>query len=234
MGPAIIQRENSHLGWRCVARLILRQQALVMRPTQRPPPLRPDPAPPGADRRGGRRRPRQPGGPAQGAPLPPATRQSAAELDRRIDLLAGVLAEGKGNPLTGQEGFHAKADCGKCHSMFNRGGQIGPDLTVFHRTSPRLLLLSIVNPSAEIREGFESLTVTTADGSVLSGFKIEQNDQVLVLRGIDGQNQTIAAENLDEIIPNRKSLMPEGLLDGLTDEELRDLFAFLASTTPPK
>lgn len=171
---------------------------------------------------------------AQVAALFPATTQSAAELDRRIDLLAGVLAEGRGNPLTGQEVFHTKADCGKCHTMFNRGGQIGPDLTVFHRTSPRLLLLSIVNPSAEIREGFESLTVTTADGSVLSGFKIEHNDQVLVLRGIDGQNQTIAAENVDEIIPNRKSLMPEGLLDGLTDEELRDLFAFLASTTPPK
>jgi len=171
---------------------------------------------------------------AQVATLFPATAPSAAELDRRIDLLAGVLAEGRGNPLAGQEVFHAKADCGKCHTMFNRGGQIGPDLTVFHRTSPRLLLLSIVNPSAEIREGFESLTVTTADGSVLSGFKVEHNDQVFILRGIDGQNQTIAAEDVDEIIPNTKSLMPEGLLDGLTDEELRDLFAFLASTTPPK
>ena len=81
--------------------------------------------------------------------------------------LAGVLAEGRGDPLAGQEVFHSQAQCGKCHTMFNRGGQIGPDLTAFHRTSPRLLLLAIENPSAEIREGFECLTVTTADGSVL-------------------------------------------------------------------
>jgi putative heme-binding domain-containing protein len=96
------------------------------------------------------------------------------------------------------------------------------------------MLLSVANPSAEVREGYESYNVLTLDGQVFSGFKINENDKTLVIRGIDGQNKTISIENIDEILPSRLSLMPSGLLDKLTDQELRDLFAFLSSTTPPR
>ncbi len=53
------------------------------------------------------------------------------------------------------------------------------------------------------------------------------------LRGTDGQDQVIAAAEIDEVVPNQQSLMPEALLDSLSDEEIRDLFAYLTSTTPP-
>ena len=95
--------------------------------------------------------------------------------------------------------------------------------------SLRRMLLAMVHPSAEIREGFGSFTVLTSDGRILSGLKMEQNDNLLVLRGTDGQDQVLAGDEIDDLTPNRQSLMPEGLLDTLQDEEIRDLFAYIQS-----
>jgi len=89
-----------------------------------------------------------------------------------------------------------------------------------------------VNPSAEIREGFENYSVETKDGRSLSGFLVEQDNRAIVLRGLDNQNVTLARAGLDELKPAGLSLMPEGLLDAFSDEQARDLFAYLRSTQP--
>jgi putative heme-binding domain-containing protein len=94
------------------------------------------------------------------------------------------------------------------------------------------MLLSIVNPSAEIREGFENYSVETKDGRSLSGFLAEQDPQRIVLRGLDGQNTTMSRPDLLEVKAAGLSLMPEGLLDGFSDQQARDLFAYLRSTQP--
>lgn len=96
------------------------------------------------------------------------------------------------------------------------------------------MLLAIVRPSAEIREGYGNYAAITDDGQIITGLKVESNDNLLVLRGPDGQNHAIAMEEVDELSKSKKSLMPAGLLDGFSDEEIRDLFAYLISTTPPK
>ena len=116
--------------------------------------------------------------------------------------------------------------------MFGEGGQIGPDLSQYQRDDVLRMLLHIVNPSAEIREGFETYSVLTEDGRVVSGFLADQDKQVIVVRGSDGQNITVAREDIDEMLKQGKSLMPEGLLDKMTDQQVRDLFAFLRSTQP--
>ncbi|MDF1746889.1 MAG: hypothetical protein P1V19_24575, partial [Gimesia sp.] len=74
--------------------------------------------------------------------------------------------------------------------------------------------------------------VITDDGLVVSGFLFDQDKQIVVIRGADGQNVTIKRENIDEMIKQPKSLMPEGLLDKLSDQDLRDLFGFLRSSQP--
>ena len=94
------------------------------------------------------------------------------------------------------------------------------------------MLLAIVNPSAEIREGFENFSVETKDGRSLSGFVAEQDNQIIVLRGLDNQNVTLARGELAELKAAGMSLMPEGLLDGFNDQQTRDLFAYLRSTQP--
>lgn len=95
------------------------------------------------------------------------------------------------------------------------------------------MLLRIINPNAEIREGFESLTILTDDGLVITGFKIEEDANSLVLRTVDGQSQTIDKTSIEEQHRNKDSLMPTGLMDGLSDTQIRDLFAFLTRAESP-
>jgi putative membrane-bound dehydrogenase-like protein len=157
-----------------------------------------------------------------------------AQFETRISGYAKIIRSGSGNPKKGQALYFGKGTCGACHTLFSKGGKIGPDLTPYDRSNIEQILLSIVNPSAEIREGFENVTVTTTDGRILSGFKVAEDDRAFVLRGMDGQNIIIPAKQVKSRTSAGRSLMPEGLLKLLGEQELRDLFAYLKSTTPPK
>ena len=94
------------------------------------------------------------------------------------------------------------------------------------------LLLSVVTPNAESREGYESFLITTRAGRVVTGFLVEQDPQMVVLRGLDGQNIPLARADVQEMKAAGVSLMPEGLLDALTEQQVRDLFAYLRITQP--
>jgi putative membrane-bound dehydrogenase-like protein len=155
---------------------------------------------------------------------------TTAAMQKQVERLEGVLRAGTGSPYPGKKLF--LNTCAKCHQLFGQGGQIGPDLTTFKRDDLSNLLLNVVNPSAEVREGFETLMATTKDGRVITGFLVDKDNQVVILRGADGQNVTLRQDQLEELAPQRKSLMPEGLLDNLTEQQVRDLFAYLRSTQP--
>jgi putative heme-binding domain-containing protein len=163
----------------------------------------------------------------------PGTPSTAAELEEKIGRMARVIRSGGGQPMAGKQLFYGRVGCANCHTVFNKGGHIGPDLTSYDRANLDSMLLAVVNPSAEIREGFENYLIVTKDGRTLDGFKVDEDGKVFVLRGIDGQNNVIPMDQIRTRKVSPKSLMPEGLLDGLSDQELKDLFAFLKSTTPP-
>jgi putative membrane-bound dehydrogenase-like protein len=156
---------------------------------------------------------------------------TTAEMQAQIARLSKVLKpSAAADPYSGKRLF--ANSCAKCHVLFGEGGRIGPDLTTFKRDDLLNMLINVVNPSAEIREGFEQVMVVTRDGRAVSGFRYDQDPQVLVLRGVDGQNITIARRDIEETIPQPKSLMPEGLLNAMQDQEVRDLFAYLRSSQP--
>ena len=162
---------------------------------------------------------------------------TTAEMEKQITRLARVLRSGTGNPYNGRILF--SNNCAACHTLFGLGGQVGPNLTPYQRGDLENLLLQIVNPSAQIREGYESFTIETRDGRSLNGFLADQDNQIVVLRGLDGQNAVIERKDIVEMKASGLSLMPEGLLDLLTEKEVRDLFAYLRSSqplvgTPPK
>jgi putative membrane-bound dehydrogenase-like protein len=152
------------------------------------------------------------------------------EMRQQIDRYAAIIRNGPGDPYQGKKLFTAQ--CAKCHTLFALGGRIGPDLTPYRRDDLDTLLLHVVNPSAEIREGFETLLVLTEDGRTATGFLVDRDSQVVVLRGADGQNVTIPQSRIEETLPQRRSLMPENLLKEYTDQQLRDLFAYLRSSQP--
>ena len=117
--------------------------------------------------------------------------------------------------------------------MFGKGGKVGPDLTSYQRSDLDTMLLSIAAPSAEIREGYENTVVTAKDGAIHTGFLADQDQNVLVLRDVAGNTTAIQKTDIanTQVLPI--SIMPEGLLTGLDEQQLRDLFAYLRSTTPP-
>ena len=160
----------------------------------------------------------------------PAPAPVPADVVKRIDEIQAALRKGAGNPYAGEATFTAR--CANCHRLFFKGGNVGPDLTTYQRDNLGTMLLSIVNPSAEIREGFQYYLVATKDDRVLSGFFVDRDNQVTVLRGLDGENITLRASEIRAVKPAGQSLMPAGLLDGLSDEQLRDFFAYLRITQP--
>ncbi len=155
---------------------------------------------------------------------------TTAEMDKKINALSKLILNGTGDPYQGRGIF--QNICANCHKLFSQGAEVGPDLTVHNRSDLESMLLAIVNPSAEIREGFENYSVETKNGRSLSGFLIEQDNQSIVLRGLDNQNNHLTRSDLSELRPAGISLMPEGLLDGLQEDQIRDLFAYIRSTQP--
>lgn len=155
---------------------------------------------------------------------------TSAEMNAQIKRFAKVVRAGSGDPYNGRTQFGNA--CAQCHTLFAQGGQIGPDLTVFKRDDLENMLLSIVNPSAEIREGYENYFVETKDDRSFAGFLAEKDNRVIVLRGLDGQDIVLERTELAEMKAAGMSLMPEGLLGGMDDQDVRDLFAYLRSTQP--
>jgi putative heme-binding domain-containing protein len=157
--------------------------------------------------------------------------QSTEEMQGQLEKYTKLLSDGMpGDPYPGKQLYMQM--CGKCHRLHDQGGQIGPDLTSFKRDDVPRMLLNVINPSAEIREGFETLVATTVDGRVVTGFLVEQDPQVVVIRTAEGQTVSLDRSEVDELVPQKKSLMPEGQLKTLTDEQVRDLFAYLRSGQP--
>ena len=161
---------------------------------------------------------------------PSELRPTTAEMEKEIGRLGAVINLTTGSPYAGKKLF--LENCGVCHKLFGKGAEVGPDLTVFKRDDLGSLLLNIVNPNAEIREGYESFLVETKDGRSLTGFIADKDGQVVILRTPTGQSLPLQRTEILSMDPAGSSLMPEGLLSGLGDQQVRDLFAYLRSTQP--
>ncbi len=151
-------------------------------------------------------------------------------MQKEIDRLALVVGAGKADPYVGKKLFTAR--CASCHTLHARGGSVGPDLTPFKRDDVTHLLLHIVNPNAEIREGYESSVIVTETGRTLTGIIVEKDARVVILRSADGQRTVLPKDDIAEMSVSGISLMPEGLLNGLSEQEVRDLFGYLRSGQP--
>jgi putative heme-binding domain-containing protein len=155
---------------------------------------------------------------------------SPEALREQIEKLSGVISLAKGNPYQGKQLYNQS--CGKCHTLFGQGGQIGPDLTTYKRDDLRGMLLNVLHPSAEIREGFANFIARTTDGRTLTGLIADQDTSVVVIRGADGQNISLPRDEIEDLRASPISLMPDGQLKELADQQIRDLFAYLRSTQP--
>jgi putative heme-binding domain-containing protein len=118
--------------------------------------------------------------------------------------------------------------CLKCHAIAGAGGQVGPDMSSIGASAPvDYLVESLLNPNAKIKEGFHSLNVTDLNGKTVTGVKVRESKTELVLRDHEDREVVIPAADIDDR-KDGKSLMPDGMTDPLTRQELLDLTRFLS------
>lgn len=190
-----------------------------------------------------------------GANLSAADRASLEELARReprtADLVARVLGrpfaadrppltdvaawlkrlEGPADAAAGRRIFaHPKlALCSRCHRVDGRGQDIGPDLSSIGRRERRPILESILQPSREVAPQYQVWQIETADGKSRTGMLVRTYLDDYTYVDPQGVSFLVNTRAIVESRPLPTSLMPERLVDLLTDQELRDLLAYLES-----
>ncbi|MFT5323344.1 MAG: putative heme-binding domain-containing protein [Planctomycetaceae bacterium] len=125
------------------------------------------------------------------------------------------------------------AACFACHRFDNQGGAVGPDLTILSgRFSARDILESVVEPSKQISDQYGAVQIVTMDGKVVTG-------RIINLAGDSYRIQTnmldpgalvgVDRKQIDVMMPSKTSMMPNGLLNTLNEDEVKDLMAYLLS-----
>ena len=118
--------------------------------------------------------------------------------------------------------------CAACHKLFGEGGDAGPDLTGSQRANLEYVLENVLDPNAVVPREFQVTNFTLADGRLVSGIVVRETADGAAVRTA---NETVLMTkgDIESRKPTNQSLMPEGLLDGLKPEEVRDLVAYLGS-----
>lgn len=138
-----------------------------------------------------------------------------------------------GNADQGQELFHSKqGTCGNCHRLRERGGDVGPNLTqISARLTRRQLVEAILYPSNSVLTGYESWSIIDKQGRVSSGL-LEGVAEHVTLKNADAKRITIATTEIEELVRQGASIMPEDLSKSLSDQQIADLVTFLAGMAP--
>ena len=118
--------------------------------------------------------------------------------------------------------------CALCHTLYGQGAKIGPDLTGSGRSDLSYLLENVVDPSAIVGVDYRVSTVTLKDGRELSGIIKNKTERTLTVQGMTEATTTERSE-IEEIRNSSLSLMPEGLLEPLTEAQRVDLIGYLMS-----
>ncbi len=103
---------------------------------------------------------------------------------------------------------------------------MGPDLTGSNRSSLEYLLINVIDPSAVVPKQFTTSVILLEDNRVITGVVVSQTEQTLVVQ-TDKELLTLAKSDVQSMKDTGKSLMPEGILDTLKPDEVRDLIRFI-------
>jgi putative membrane-bound dehydrogenase-like protein len=153
------------------------------------------------------------------------------ETNQSVEEWRKLLTSGKGDAAAGERVFFQPrgVGCFKCHTIDNRGGNVGPDLSFIARSSSRdKLIESILEPSKEIAPSFTAWKVVTRDGKEHVGLILgETFDSYVLIGNVDGKTERIHRTQIEERTALTKSLMPDDLAKQLARQEFLDLLAYL-------
>ena len=116
--------------------------------------------------------------------------------------------------------------CRQCHLLYGDGNKIGPDLTGSNRANLEYVLTNVIDPSAAIPREYRMVVAITTGGRVLTGMVIERTGERITLQTTN-EKIVLVMEDIEELTDSPLSMMPEGQLDQLSSEKVRDLVAYL-------
>ena len=155
--------------------------------------------------------------------------QSATEKKVQIKKWQGVLTSdflSKADLESGSEIF--EQNCVACHRLYGQGGSIGPDLSGADRQNIYYLLENMIDPSAVLPRDFRMTLVTVKDGRTFSGTIAAESPHSITLVGLEGEHVIPNADILKQE-QLEQSIMPEGMLQNLSEAEVCDLVGYLQS-----
>ena len=135
-----------------------------------------------------------------------------------------ALAAKAGDPAKGKV---VVALCQSCHIINGQGGLIGPNLSGAGAMGTEAVLRNIIDPNAAIEAAYRIFQVKLKAGEVIEAFYVSEDATAYVLRQPGGADRRVPKAEVASAQYLRRSLMPEGLLDGFTDDQVTDLFAYL-------
>lgn len=154
-------------------------------------------------------------------------RDTSAERRELIgSLKAQLTQESLQEAILANGRFLFTKTCSQCHVLYGEGQKVGPDLTGAQRANLDYLLENILDPSAVVSKDFRMSLVMTADGRVLNGLVVSQDDQRLILRTAT-ELVTLNRNDVEQVQSSTLSAMPDGLLQNLSTDQIRDLIAYL-------
>ncbi|MFM8253364.1 MAG: PVC-type heme-binding CxxCH protein [Planctomycetota bacterium] len=161
-----------------------------------------------------------------------AVRETPEQKRRQIERYRSLLNPAGLQTADAEHGRELyRKHCGQCHQLFGEGGKIGPDLTGSNRRNLDYLIGNIVDPSAEIGQDYRLSVLTLADGRVITGMIVEQTPQRLVVQTATDR-LTLAKNDIEAIKESTQSMMPEGQLEPLSNQQIRDLLGYISGLIP--
>ena len=158
-------------------------------------------------------------------------RWQAERLCRR----SGELIHRYGDAEKGKAVFFRAGtnSCAGCHRVQGEGQWVGPDLsTIGIKYGRDELIRSILSPSDSIGYSYRSLVAASADGRVITGLPVEDTPEKLVIKTADGQRVSVDPRLVEDRRTSDVSLMPEGLAQTMTTQEVVDLLSYLTHVAP--
>ncbi|HCK52217.1 MAG TPA: sorbosone dehydrogenase [Planctomycetaceae bacterium] len=157
------------------------------------------------------------------------TKLSTQEMKTLVADVTGRGDAGRGELVYRRQ----KLGCLACHAIGGAGGRVGPDLVSLGASAPLdYIANSLLDPNSKVKENYHSLVVVTKQGKVVTGIKLRQTDNDLVLRDANDREIAVPRKSIDEQVAG-SSLMPTGLIENLTRGELIDLIRFLSALGKP-
>lgn len=160
---------------------------------------------------------------AMGGGLPDADREKVLQALMHVTELSG-------NVDSGREVY--KKVCANCHQHGDLGAKIGPNLTGMAVHPKEELLTHIIDPSRNVEGNYRLYKVLKLDGQFLSGMLAGESKTSITIIDSEAKQIDVQREDIEELTPSRKSVMPEGFEKQISENELTDLLEFLTDAGP--